>query len=150
MGRYIEWQDVVDRYQSASKEFDQNGINSFIIGAEAEVDARLALRYDVPFGLNSLGIPFLVEDLAIDVAYYRMTWRLKEAETLRKSLDDRFKAIIDGRMLLTTSVGLYPPLADGGGSWGDKTSYPSAFGPDEAENYQPSLNWADDMESERD
>src|SRR5687768_16697902 len=100
MGRYITWTDVTNRYKDFPKGSDATLAESaFIPHAEAEVDGRLAVRYAAPFS----PAPYLVRDLCIDVAYYKATARQEGSQLLKEYIDERFKAIIAGTLLLTTS-----------------------------------------------
>lgn len=135
MGRYITWADVADRYSDAAK--TQGGAPntqaSFIQGAEAEVDGRLAVNYTVPF---SPVVPDQVKDLAIDVAYFKMTFRQANASTkiLKSYIDDRFLGLLNGTITLTASGGLFSAAA---GAFSSNTE-PTRFGTDEAVHWRVS------------
>ena len=99
--RYVSWTDVVARYASARTVGGSNQMdNPFIVGAEAEIDARLGGVYVTPF-VNS-PIPEVIRDLAIDLAYYKMSWREEGAKELKRYIDDRFKALIGGDMIIAS------------------------------------------------
>lgn len=138
MGRYINWADVTGRYGDFAKGPDATvAAASFIPQAEAEVDGRLAPKYTVPFS----PAPYLVQDLCIDLAYYKATIRQEGSKIIGESLEKRFKAIIDGTLLLTTSAGTV--AEDGATAW-VSNSYHSSFGPDSEVNWRVDSNWIND------
>lgn len=151
MGRYIEWDDVTARYRNVAKEFDSpSAFAGFIDGAEAEVDARLADKYAVPFSASSLGVPALVRDLAVDLTYYRMAWRSDEAEKILSRLQSIFDAVNNGSMKLVTSSGVYPTTDDSDAvAWASSQGYHSSFGPDDPVNWSPSSSWMQYAEDQR-
>lgn len=139
MGRYINWADVTGRYGDFAKGVDASvAAAAFIPQAEAEVDGRLAPKYTVPFS----PAPYLVQDLCIDVAYYKATIRQEGSKVLGESLEQRFKAIIDGTLLLTNSGGAI--IQESGGAAWCSNSYHSSFGPDSEVNWRVDSNWIND------
>lgn len=143
MGRYIVWTDVTNRYQDFAKGPDATiGEAAFIPQAEAEVDARLAPKYSVPFS----PAPYLVKDLSVDLAYYKATIRQKGSEIIKEYIDARFKAIIDGTLLLTNSAGVVP--ATGGFAWASN-SYHSSFGLDSEVNWRVDSQQIGDLSDAR-
>lgn len=143
MGRYIDWADVTGRYGDFAKGPDAaNAQQSFIPQAESEVDGRLAVKYSVPFS----PAPVLVQDLCIDMAYYKATIRQEGSKAIGDSLERRFKAIIDGTLILTTSAG--PVAATSNIAWASN-SYATAFGPDSEVNWEVSSQWVQDVQDAR-
>jgi phage gp36-like protein len=129
MGRYINWADVTGRYVDFAKGPDALIAEAaFVPHAEAEVDARLAPKYSVPFS----PAPYLVKDLSIDLAYYKATIKQESAKALKEYIDARFEAIIGGTLILTTSAG--PVASLSGGGWASN-SYHSSFGLDDDVNW---------------
>lgn len=125
MGRYIDWADVTGRYNDFAKGPDASVANaSYVPQAEAEVDARLAAKYTVPFS----PAPYLVKDLCIDLAYYKATIRQESSKAIKDYIDERFKAILDGSIVLTSSDGVVP--VTGNYAWASN-SYHSSFGLDD-------------------
>jgi hypothetical protein len=138
--RYLTWDHVIGRYKDAQTVADQASVaNSYYIPhAEAEVDGRLASRYAVPFANTPTLTPFLVQDLAIDVAYLKMVIGKGKKEEIRKSLEERFKAILNGTLIITDALGPVQGLPNK--AWFEN-SYHGAFGPDDV------VNWAVDSQS---
>lgn len=143
MGRYIEWTHVSDAYPDWAKAVSANTVgNWWIPRAEAEVDARLAPVYTVPFS----PVPDLVKDLCIDLAYYKLAFATEKGKALKESLDERFKALIDGTMMLTTSLGA---VSLGNRAWSTHQDYPTVFGVDSDLNWRVSSAQAFDQQEAR-
>jgi phage gp36-like protein len=142
MGRYINWDDVANSYPDWAKAASANTIgNLWIPRAEDEVDARLAPKYAVPFSPT----PGVVRDLCIDLAYYKLVFASDKGKELKESLKERFKALIDGTMVLTVSGSV---LASGE-AWSTHQNYHGAFGVDTDLNWQVSDRQAEDEQEAR-
>lgn len=143
MGRYIKWDDVSNAYPDWVKSVSANTVgNLWIPRAEDEVDGRLAPKYTVPF----TPVPGIVRDLCIDLAYYKLAFATEKGKELGKILDARFKAILDGDLMLTTSAG----QIDGGQrAWSTHQDYPTAFGVDSELNWRVSSAQAFDEQEAR-
>jgi phage gp36-like protein len=144
MGRYITWADVTGRYADFAKGPDASMASSYFVPqAESEVDARLAAKYAVPFS----PVPHVVQDLCIDLAYYKATIRQEGSKSIKEYIDERFKAIIDGTLVLTTSGGLVD--SQGNSAWASN-SYHTSFGPDNEVNWVGDSAAIEAVENERD
>lgn len=135
MGRYIHWPDVVGRYPAAAKIVGAEGVGSyFMLHAEAEIDGRLAVRYTTPFA--NTPAPLLVQDLCIDLTYYKLTQQQEKAKELWTYIKDRLDSLIAGTIVLP---GEFPALGLPAvrGAWLQGSSYHSAFGPDDPLNWTP-------------
>lgn len=146
MGRYISWDSVANRYSDAAHAGGAADVgSSFIAGAEAEVEARLAARYTVPFSST----PPLVADVCIDLAYVRMTARQKESEPIYERAMALLKDMVNGTIPLVDASGV---LLDQGSATRTfaSNSYRSAFGPDDPLNWSPSQSAIDDAQDTRD
>jgi len=143
VGRYINWDDVANSYPDWPKAVSANTVgNLWIPRAEDEVDARLAPKYTVPF----TPVPGLVRDLCIDLAYFKLVFASEKGEKLGKILDARFKAILDGKMILTNSAGA---LGTPERAWSTHQDYPTHFGVDPDINWTVSSAWATDQQEAR-
>lgn len=143
MGRYINWADVTGRYADFAKGPDATvGEAAFIPQAEAEVDGRLAPKYSVPFS----PAPYIVKDLCVDLAYYKATIKQESSKLIQEDLERRFKSIIDGTLLLTTSAGVV--AGTGGFAWASN-SYHSAFGLDSEINWRVDSQQLHDLSDAR-
>lgn len=145
MGRYIDWAAVVDRYKTIAATTGETDIeNSYLLQAEDEVDARLAVRYTVPF----TPVPGVVADLCTDLTYYKIKLGSEHADKVWEYLERRFAAITSGTLLLTVSGTVVPTVFGADGSF-NTDPYRSSFGPDSAPNWSPDPNWVRNAKGER-
>lgn len=143
MGRYINWADVTNKYKDFATGDGASTAGSYWIPhAEAEVDGRLAVRYSVPF----TPAPDIVKDLCIDLAYCKAALRMEGTKVIKDYVDQRFKDIIAGTLVLTTSAGLVS--AAGGLAWASN-SYHSAFGLDSEVSWQVDSQQLGDLRDAR-
>lgn len=142
MTKYIDWSHVAGRYPEVSKHTQAFDAGSYHIAfAEAELESRLSKVYSsLPTSPNAS--PF-IQDIAIDIAYYKMTWRQSGSEKLKEYIDDRVDKIIENN---TTIAGATTTNA----AWTSSEEHATAFGPDNELNWRPSDNWIDDVQGERD
>lgn len=148
MGRYIDWSDVAGRYVDIAKMSGAEAISSYWLNyAENELDARLAVRYTVPFS----PAPPLVRDLAIDLTYYRMTMRQKGSEVIKSYIDERLGGLVGGTITLTDSSGTALAESAASVAWSeqDKAGYHTVFGPDYELNWQSSSSFIGDVRDTR-
>lgn len=142
MGRYIDWTLVANRYPDAAKITGAEVVNSaWLFGAEAEIDARLAPRYTVPFS----PAPDLVKDLCADLLYAKMTSRQEGSKIIYDRVLATIKEIIAGTLTIPGAL----PSAEGIISTASN-SYRSAFGVDDPVNWSRSQSQIDDTQRERD
>jgi len=133
---YIEWDDLVSRYPVAGRNNqDANEVtSSFIVGAEAFINARLAKSYTVPFS----PVPQLVKDLVIDLTYVKMSvGKIEDRETIKEHIVKTLDDLVNGDMLLVTDSGTTLAAIDNG-VWSELGSYTSTF------NVDDPLNWGVD------
>lgn len=105
MGRYIDFDDVVNRYREVSRnDRDATTVNSdFIRYAEDELDSRLSPYYTVPFSSNNI----TAKDLSIDLAYLKI-FRFKDVEkasAVDSYIAMRINALASGKASMMTSSG---------------------------------------------
>lgn len=142
MGRYINWQDVVNRYPDAAKIAGAEGVaSSWLYHAEYEVDARLAPKYVTPFVTSPA--PALVQDLAIDLTYYKATMRQKGSDVIYNYIKDRFEAIITG------AIAVPDAMVAGTLAMFNRPDFQSAFGYDDPVEWRPSEDDLDESEERR-
>lgn len=153
--RYITWKDVVARYPSAASDPSANNANNFDQafgnGAEAAVDAALAVRYVVPVATTPTLTPEAVRDVTIDAAYWRMAWMKlddKKEVILRESIADRLSALASGSATLVTSAGA--AAAGLTRVWGTHQGYPNVTGMDDVVAWDVSSTEQSDLETLRD
>ena len=100
MTRYIDWEDVVDKYADVARVGGASETREpYMDAAEDEIDGWLSPRYTVPF----TPCPGIVKDLCVDIAYYKMTIRQKGADVVWTYIEKRLKAILDGTLTLVVS-----------------------------------------------
>lgn len=100
MSRYINWQNVVDKYVTAAKISGSAELKSnYVDAAEEEIDAALSGLYTVPF----TPVPGMVKDLVVDLTYYKATYAQEHADKLKKYIDDRILRLQQRSLILTTS-----------------------------------------------
>lgn len=140
---YIDWARVAGKYPDIAPKFDSSQANSYWIPAsQNEVDARLAIRYSVPFS----PCPEMIADLVVDLTYYKMTYRNENQEALKKYIDERFTGLLNGTIALVTSAGVITDTSNF--AW-SSNSYHTSFGPDGPENWRVSSQWIDDVRNDR-
>lgn len=140
---YIDWSRVSGKYPDIAPKFEASAANShWIPGAENEVNSRLAVRYTVPFS----PCPDMIADLVVDLTYYKMTYRQENQEKLKEYIDERFKGLLDGSIVLVTSAGVVSDTSNF--AWASN-SYHTSFGPDGPENWRVSSQWIEDVRDAR-
>jgi hypothetical protein len=137
--RYVRWEDVVARYPGAAKIPTASDAENFDLAfgqpAEGSIDASLALRYSVPIANTPTLTPFVVRDIAIDLAYWKMAWMSLDKDkekVLRDSIDARLVALSTGSTTMVGSGGLIAPSL---GVWGTHETYPNISGVDCVEDW---------------
>lgn len=133
---YIEWDDVVNRYPVTGRNNqDANEVtSSFIVGAEAFINARLGKTYTIPF----TPAPQLIKDLAIDLTYVKMSvGKAEDRETIKEHIVDTLNALVDGDMVLVTDSGTTLTAVDNG-VWSEQGSYFNTFDVDDPFNWEVS------------
>lgn len=126
MGRYITWADVTARYHRLTTLPNSSAAlhESFIAGAEAEVDGRLAAAYTPPFEDTNQ----TVRDLAVDVTFLKTgVLNQEEYDRMLARIDKRFERLLIGSEKMITTSG---DLLAGGISqaWSNTMDHHSAFG----------------------
>lgn len=148
MGRYINWDDVVGRYPDAAKIAGASAVGSNWLGyVESELDARIGVKYTVPF----TPVPAQIADLAIDMVYYRMNIRAKGIDSVKKFIDGRLAGILNGTIVLMGVDGVVQ-MSDKAVSWSEQNQpgYHTAFGPDDVEFWTPSSAYLNNVDRLRD
>ena len=145
MGRYIEWDDVIHRYPALNTLGGSDEVDpAYIAYAEAEVDARLAKSFTIPFSNDNM----TVRDLVIDDVYYRAgRFKFEDAIAVHSAYLESIGALIAGELGMVTTSGNLVSSAKAVGIYSSTQSYHSAFGmrPVEEQHIDP-----DNIEDERD
>lgn len=126
MASYSTWDKLVGRYPAMKGPTrGQTNVNDhWLSQASAEVDARLGRHYTIPFS----PVPTLIEDIVIDLAYYKMNIGRKSVAALKKYIDERLNGLINGSLTL----GGYSPARD---AVLVSAPYETAFGFDDSANW---------------
>lgn len=104
MTTLIDWSDVNRRYPETLKLSDATTADSsWVPFAVAELHARLASGFTVPFSSNNM----TAKDLAIDLAFAKV-YRFKDNEkaaAVMEYVEAQITALLDGNMSMITTSG---------------------------------------------
>lgn len=147
MGRYIDWEDVVDRYPEIETLGGADQVSStYIVHAEGFVDAMLGSHFTPPFSSNNL----TVKDLSIDCVYWRAgRLKLDDASTVREEFFETIKMLKDGTQQMVDASGNILSISKNSGVYSTTQSYHTSFGVDIPEYYQVSSDHMSDVEDSR-
>ncbi len=145
MSRYVSWQELAARYKKAAEVADTEEAQSgFIEGAEADVDARLAVRYTVPFS----PVPPAIKDIVIDLAWYKMNIEQASSKPIYEYINRRLDALVAGSASLVGSSGILE--SSDALPWSDMQERRTMFGVDDPVDYSVSAQWIEDTAEDRD
>jgi hypothetical protein len=132
MGRYIQWDDVIDRYPEINTLGGSDEVSStYIVYAESFVDSILKSHWTPPFSDNNM----VVKDLTIDWTYFRAArFKLENA--------------IDVKMIDETGAEI-PGVNAGGAVYSNTQSYSTSFGMDDPINWEIDEDQIDDEATKR-
>lgn len=147
MGRYAVYSgDVINRYPRCLTDSRAATLvdSTYLLPAEAEVDARLGARFSVPFSSNNM----TVKDLVIDMTMLRMGTYKERDEELRAAVDARIKALLDGTMVMVTASGTVASYA-ASGVISTTMSYHPVFGVGSVTDMEPDEQRVEDEDNAR-
>lgn len=127
MGRYIEWDDVIDRYPVINTLGGSDEVSSaYIVYAEAMTDGFLANKFTVPFSNNNM----VVKDLAIDYTYWMAgRFKLEDAISVYSAYHSTIKMLNKGQMKMVDDAGaIIAGNLNKIGIYSSTESYHSSFG----------------------
>lgn len=126
MGRYIDWEDVIDRYPSLNTIGGADETSStYIVYGEAYIDAQLSNMYTVPFSNNNM----TVRDLVIDYVYWRAgRFKLEDASAVQSAFFQTIAMIKKGQMAMIDADGSITGVKKAIGIFSSTESYHSSFG----------------------
>jgi hypothetical protein len=148
MGRYIQWDDVIQTYPRVADKGGTNQVGSAYINyAEARLEGLLAGAYTVPFSSNNLTI----KDLSIDLTYAKsiMYTDTKKAKVILDDIKDRVKSLIDGTATMITTSG-DAMFTAGDAPWSTTKDYHNTFGVIPIEDQNIDADRIEDEYDERD
>lgn len=102
-GRYITWDDVVNRFVLFGTVAGAlKAASHYLHYAEGEIDSRLGAHFTVPFSSNNV----TVRDLVIDMVYLRsIRFKGDGYKDLKKEIDERLQRLISGDDVMITNSG---------------------------------------------
>jgi hypothetical protein len=127
MGRYIDWEDVIDRYPELNTLGGSDQLSSaYIVYSEAFVDGVLANHYTIPFSNNNM----IIRDLSIDYCYWRAArFKFDDATQVKSSFFETIDMIKKGHVQMIDEAGtLIPQVKQKIGLFSTTQSYHSSFG----------------------
>ena len=130
MGRYIDWEDVIDRYPVLNTVGGADEVSSaYIVHAEAMTEGLLASKYTVPFSSNNM----TVKNLAIDYTYWMAArFKLEDAVAVYSSYHGTIKMLKKDQMeMILTDGTLLSGARKNAGIYSSTQSYHPAFGIDD-------------------
>jgi len=148
MGLYIDWNDLVSRYSSAStKGGGADEISSsHIIYAENELNGRLAPKFTVPFSSNNL----TAKDLSIDLTYLRIGNLNSDNYTkLKDSIDERINRLLAGEENMVDVDGNEIAQSVGGTLYSSTQNYTPTFGFGNTEDFVVDPDLIEDEDASR-
>lgn len=134
MGRYINWEDCIDRYPELNTLGGADQLSSaYIVYSEAFVDGILSTNFTPPFSNNNM----IVRDLAVDMVYWRAArFKLDDAVQVRSSFFVTVGLLKDGQLNMYDEAGTLIPAVDKSFVYSNTQSYHSAFGMDAVEDWE--------------
>jgi len=148
MGRYIDWEDVIDRYPVLNTLGGSDEISStYIVYAEAMTEGLLASKYTVPFSNNNM----TVKDLSIDYAYWMAArFKLEDAVAVYSAYFGTIRMLKKDQMeMILTDGTLVTDARKNTGIYSTTQSYHSAFGIDEPDNWRVDSDQMSDAQDSR-
>lgn len=147
MGRYVNYDDILNRYPAMSKVGGATEVGSaYVDYVESEIDGLLASHYTVPFSGGNV----TVRDMCIDLIYARAgNLKVEESEKIEKRVMDRIARLKSGDEVLMTNSGDIIAPSTTGGAWSSTQNYVPTFGmsPIELSEVDSSRIW--DEENDR-
>ena len=134
MARYIEWDDVTNRYKTVSDIADDSELQeSYIQYAEAHVDAALAPSFSIPFSNNNA----TVKDLCIDLTFAKtqMFKDSEKAEKIMTHVNSVIGALKEGGMIMVVGSG-ETIAANGEPVYSSNQNYNPVFGKGDITNFR--------------
>lgn len=148
MGRYINWNDVLARYDQASDIGDAAHVSSvYIAYAESLVDASLADVYTVPFSDNNI----MIKDVCVDLAFARsQRGDLEESSRVHSMAMTMLAGLKDGTLTMVDVNGnVIEQTVRAGAAYSTTQSYAPTFGYSDPIDWELSRNRLEDEDFSR-
>lgn len=141
---YFAAEELQGKYPDVTANFDANKLGSYWIpGACAWADAVCGARYTVPFS----PAPQVVKDLAMDMCYYRMTYRNTNQKILKDMIDEAIAGIQNGTLTLVGSGGVV--LTAQSQALMSNSGFQSSFGMDDPRFWRVDSSWQQQNRSDQ-
>lgn len=130
MGRYIDWDNVIDRYPELNTLGGADELSSsYIVYSEAFVDGILKSHWTPPFSNNNM----IVKDLVIDYCYWRAgRFKLENAVEVKSSFFETINLLKSGQLSMLDEAGNeIPGISQGATIYSSTQSYATSFGMDD-------------------
>lgn len=148
MGRYINWDDVIDRYPVLDTVGGADELSSsYIVYAEAIIDGALYSHFAVPFSDNNM----IIRNLAIDYCYWRAgRFKIEDAAAVKSDFWGTISMLKNRQMVMIDEAGTIIEASETrAGIYSSTQSYHSVFGPDDPIEWATSQQELDDTRGER-
>ncbi len=148
MGRYIEWDDVIDRYPVLNTIGGSDEVSStYIVYAESTTEGLLASKYTVPFSNNNMTI----KNLVIDYTYWMAArFKLDDAVAVYSSYHGIIRMLKKDQMEMILDDGtLLSGARKNSGLYSSTQSYHPAFGIDKPINWRVDSDQMSDTQDSR-
>ena len=148
MGRYINWDDALDRYPELNTLGGADELSSsYIVYAEAFVDSALKSHWTPPFSNNNM----MVKDLTIDWTYYRAArFKLENAVEVKSGFWETVEMLKNGQLTMIDETGAEVPGVNAGAAvYSNTGSYSTSFGMDDPLNWEIDADQIDDEATKR-
>ena len=103
MPKYIEWDDVAQRYPVIAEGNASDVLSGTMVYAEAMIESLLSKGFTIPFSSNNI----TVKDLCIDMTYarYWMTKKPEDASRMMGHIYSYCAQLVNGELSMMTDSG---------------------------------------------
>ena len=147
MGRYINWEDVLDRYPELNTLGGADRLSSsYVVYSEAYVDGILSTHFTPPFSSNNM----IVRDLCIDWTYWRAArFKVEDSIEVKSSFFETIGLIKTGQLKMYDEQGTLIEQNEENQVYSNTQSYHSSFGMDDPVKWKIDEDQQDDDEGKR-
>ena len=136
---YFTYEQLIGKYPDLAKNADANAIGSYWYpGVQAQIDGWMAGMYTCPF----TPVPVLITDIAMDLCYYKLTYRQMKQDELLKNILRQIDDIGSRKTSLLnadgTQVNPFPQVSL------TTSGYGSSFGMDDTFMHRVDSGWQQD------
>jgi phage gp36-like protein len=143
---YFTFAEFASKYKNTAKDYQAAEINSFWApAASGDLDAYLAPKITAPFTPT----PWFIKNLAIDLAYWQMTYKETNQELLKEDIDARIAGVLNGTIQVidpTTNAALGTQQTN---VFLTTSGTNTSFGMDRVENFEVDRSWQESFRDDR-